>query len=77
MTSRYSESDITLSAAMPREEDTYAMLDTRDWTRVSHVTPAGSAKPVLGHVTSPASEYGLKSLDNDWHTVLMQHLSGA
>ena len=75
MSSRYSEGDILLTAEMPREEDTYAMLDTRDWTRVSHVTPAGSGTPGLDHVTSPASEYGLKSLDNDWHTVLMQHLS--
>ena len=62
---------------MTREEDTYAMLDTRDWSRVSHVAPARSRKPVIGHVTDSAYDYGLKSLDNDWHTVLMQHLSGA
>ena len=47
---------------MTREEDTYAMLDTRDWTRVS---------PRVN------SELGLKSLDNDWHTVLMHHLSAS
>ena len=62
---------------MTREEDTYAMLDTRDWSRVSHVTTAGRGKPVIGRVTEATSEYGLKSLDNDWHTVLTQHLSGA
>ena len=62
---------------MPREEDTYAMLDTRDWSRVSHVTSAGRGKPVIGRVADPVSDYGLKSLDNDWHTVLMQHLSGS
>ena len=53
------------------------MLDTRDWSRVSHVTSAGRGKPVIGRVADPVSDYGLKSLDNDWHTVLMQHLSGS
>ena len=71
------ETESSHTAVMTREEDTYAMLDTRDWSRVSHVTTAGKGKPVIGRVTEAASEYGLKSLDNDWHTVLTQHLSGA
>ena len=52
---------------MSRNNDTYSMLDTRDWTRDQHVS----------HISQKQSdEYDLKYLDNDWHNLLQRHLRG-
>ena len=48
----------------PVSEDTYAMLDTQDWSRVA------VAK------TEVTDSLDLKFLDNDWHGLFRPVLSG-
>ena len=70
---------------MSRNNDTYSMLETREWTRgtahahqtgnghVSHVSQTGSRRRPVG---GGRVDLDVKILDHDWHNVLQGHLSG-